>query len=107
MSKLEDTLASQIHLAGLVQPVREFKAIAGRKFSFDFAWPTRQLLLEVQGGTFARGRSGHSSGMGINRDCEKNNLAVLAGWRVLSVDAKHVASGQALRWLQEALREAA
>jgi len=43
--------------------------------------------------------------MGINRDCEKNNLAVLAGWRVLKVDVKHVTSGQALQWVQEALKE--
>lgn len=107
MSKLEDTLSAQIHLAGLPTPDREAVVIPGRKFRFDFAWPAHQLLLEVQGGTFARGRTGHSSGMGINRDCEKNNLAVLAGWRVLSVDAKHVASGQALRWLQQALQVAA
>lgn len=107
MSKLEDTLAGHIRMAKLPEPAREYPAIEGRKFRFDFAWPDHRLLLEVQGGTFARGKSGHSSGMGINRDCEKNNLAVLAGWRVLSVDSKQVASGQALRWLQQALKEAA
>ena len=107
MSRLEDTLAGQIRVAGLAQPIREHVALPGRRFRFDFAWPSQQLLVEVQGGTFGRGKMAHSSGMGINRDCEKHNLAVLAGWRVLSVDAKKVASGQALRWLQEALKEAA
>ena len=107
MSKLEDTLANQIHLAGLPPPVREFKAVPGRRFSFDFAWPSHRLLLEVQGGTWGAGRSGHSTGSGINRDCEKVSLAVLAGFQVMLADAKQVTSGMALRWLQQVLKEAA
>lgn len=106
-SKLEEALLHQITLAQLPVPTRELVAIPGRRFRFDFAWPDYRLLVEVQGGTFSRGASGHSSGMGINRDCEKNNLAVLAGWRLLAFDTKQIKSGQALRWLQEALQVAA
>lgn len=103
MSKLESTLTQQIAWAKLPEPVTEFAAINGRRYRFDFAWPKHNLLVEVQGGTFAVGRSGHSAGMGINRDCEKLNLAILAGWRVLHVDTKQIHSGQALKWIQEAL----
>ena len=48
-------------------------------------------------------RGGHSTGTGITRDCEKLNLATLAGWRTLQVTKDHVKSGQALAWIQEAL----
>ena len=107
MSRLEALLATQLAYAGLGGFKAQFRAIAGRRFAWDFAWPESRLLVEVQGGTFARGKTGHSTGMGINRDCEKNNLAVLAGWRCLSVDTKQVQSGQALLWIQLALKEAA
>lgn len=106
MSALQETLAWQMKAAGVIF-VEEFEAIPGRKFSFDFAIPTANLLIEVQGGTFAKGKTGHSSGMGINRDCEKTVLAQLAGWRVFPVDTKQIHSGLALMWIQEALREVA
>jgi len=101
VSLLEETMAFQLKSAG-IEFEREAQIIPGRKFAFDFSFPGR-VLLEVQGGTFARGRTGHSSGMGIHRDIEKSNLATLAGYRLLACDEKHVTSGQALRWVQEAL----
>jgi len=106
MSHLEGELATQLTYAGLGGFVAQFRAIEGRKFAWDFSWPEQRLLVEVHGGTFARSKKGHSTGMGINRDCEKANLATLAGWRVLSVDTKQIHSGQALRWIQQALGEA-
>ena len=105
MSGLEDTLAFQIKAAGLPEPKREYQAIAGRKFRFDFAWPLPSwdaLLVEVQGGIWKPG--GHSTGKGITRDCEKLCLATLAGWRCLQVTKEHIESGQALKWIQEALK---
>lgn len=107
MSHLEGTLATQLAYAGLGGFKAQFCAIQGRRFAWDFCFEDARLLIEVQGGTFAKGRTGHSTGMGIHRDCEKANLATLAGWRVLSVDEKHIRSGQALRWIQEALGRAA
>ena len=98
MSGLEETLALQIRAAGLPAPAREFKAVPGRRFRFDFAWPEFQLLLEVQGGTWGKGA--HSSGVGIARDCEKGNLATLAGWRTLNVTTDQIREGKAIRFLQ-------
>ena len=106
MSDLQTTLAWQMKAAGIIFE-QEFYAVPGRRFRFDFAIPTANLLIEVQGGTFAKGKTGHSSGMGINRDCEKTVLAQLSGWRVFPVDTKQIHSGLALAWIQQALKEAA
>lgn len=109
VSALEQALAFQIKAAGLPEPMREYRGVPHRKFQFDFAWFSRDgeeagLLVEVQGGTFAKGKMGHSTGMGQHRDMEKGNLAVLEGWRVLYFDEKMIRSGQALKWLQQALK---
>lgn len=110
MSHLETGFLQQIGWAKLPTPEREFRAVPGRAFRFDFAWPESRLLVEVQGGAWGTkkgGKTGHNTGVGINRDCEKSNLATLAGWRVLSVTTNHIRSGQALRWVQEALEKVA
>jgi len=105
MSDLENALAMQIKWAKLPEPEREFcRAIPGRKFRFDFAWPEFRLLVEVQGGTWING--GHSSGSGIARDCEKGNLATLAGWKVLHVTGDQIRSGIAIQFLQTFFEEA-
>ena len=103
MSHLEDTLLWQIKAAGLPMPEREYRAIKGRKFRFDFAWtePNHKLLVEVNGGTYTQGA--HSTGQGIARDYEKANLAVLQGWRVLSFDGKSVKDGTAVDVIRQAL----
>ena len=102
MSHLEDTLASHIKLLGLPEPIREYVAIPGRRFRWDFAWPQFRLLLEVQGGTWGKGGKGgsaaHSGGMAASRDCEKGNLATCAGWRTLSVTTDQIRKGQAVRF---------
>ena len=100
-SQLEAELALQIKALGLPEPVREYPAIKGRKFRFDFAWLERKLLVEVNGGTYTKGA--HSTGAGIARDYEKANLAQLAGWRVLSFDGKAVKDGTAVEVIRQAL----
>ena len=80
-SELEDKFAFQLRAVG-VEYEREFKAIPGRRYPWDFR--IDNLLIEIQGGTWSRGKSGHTSGAGVRRDCEKLNLATLHGWRVLA-----------------------
>jgi very-short-patch-repair endonuclease len=91
----------QIRALDLPEPIREYPAIKGRKFRFDFAWLERKLLVEVNGGTYTKGA--HSTGAGIARDYEKANLAQLAGWRVLTFDGKSVKSGEAVEVIRQAL----
>jgi very-short-patch-repair endonuclease len=106
-SDLERALLTQIRMFNLPKPVAEFYAIPGRRFRFDFCWEEERLLCEIQGGIWMKNRSGHSSGTGINRDTEKANLAVLAGWRVLAFTGDQIKSGQAIQWLKQALEKKA
>ena len=100
-SALEAELALQIRALGLPEQVREYTAVEGRKFRFDFAWLEHRLLVEVNGGTYTKGA--HSTGRGIARDYEKANLATLDGWRVLMFDGKAVKSGVAVEVIRQAL----
>jgi very-short-patch-repair endonuclease len=101
MSELEDKLLFQITACGLPEPVREYKAIPQRRFRWDFAWPAQKLLVEVNGGTWGKG--GHSTGTGIARDYEKNNLANLAGYRCLIFTGAMVESGEAVDTIAKCL----
>lgn len=104
-SGLEQLLADQMQLIGLPY-AREYRAIAGRRFRFDFVIgePDKdRLLVEVQGGIWMRGKSGHSSGRGLARDYEKYNLAVLQGWRVLLMTREMIESGRAVSLVAQAL----
>jgi very-short-patch-repair endonuclease len=101
MSELEDTFAFQLDACGLTGYVREYPAIPGRKFRFDFCFKRERLLIEINGGTYNGGA--HGRGCGINRDYEKNNLAQIGVWRVLSFDTKQVKSGEALNVTEQIL----
>lgn len=81
-SDLEETFLYYVKLlTSLPPPVRQFAAIPGRKFRFDFAWPVKRLLVEIQGGIWTQG--GHSRGAGMKRDHEKANMAAALGYRVM------------------------
>jgi len=107
-SALERDLATQIRVARLPTPQREYVFLSGRRFRADFAFVDHSLIVEVEGGVFRSRRTGrrgvgHTSTAQILRDMEKSNLAQLAGWRFLRVAAPHIRSGQALAWIEEAL----
>lgn len=80
-SKPELQLAAALKEAGVRDWVEEHRFHPTRKWRFDFAWPSHQVAVEVEGGAFSGGR--HTRGMGFVADCEKYNAAVLAGWLVL------------------------
>jgi len=98
---LEELFALQVKLAGLPEPVREFMAIPGRRYRWDFAWTDARVLVEINGGTYAH--MGHSTGTGIARDYEKSNLAVLAGWKAFAFDRRMVEAGTALELISRVL----
>lgn len=101
MSELEQALATQIRMAGLPKPTREFRAIPSRRWRWDIAFIPNRVLVEVNGGTWVKG--GHSSGRGIRRDYEKTNAAVMGGWHPFSVSGDMVRDGSALKLIQEAI----
>lgn len=99
--KWEDTLAFQLRVSGFDGVfVRNYrKAIPGRNLELDLADLKNKVGIEVQGGTWGKSRSGHSTGAGIRRDCEKANLMQLNGWRVLSFTTDQIRDQKALEFV--------
>lgn len=89
-------LQSQIIEAGLPAPFREFTWHPTRNFRADLAWPGHQFAVEVDGAV-------HRIKGKFERDIERHNLLVLAGWKYLRVTPDMVRSGEALRLVREAL----
>lgn len=56
--------------------------IPGRKFRYDFKVVGLPVLIEIHGGTYSRGKTGHNSGKGIFRDAEKVNGAQFNGYYI-------------------------
>lgn len=105
-SDLELELEFQLRASGIDDYERELLLVPGRRFRSDFVWPDDRLVVEVEGGTWSRGR--HTRGSGFHRDCEKYNALTLLGWRVLRFDSQMVNDGTALGVIETALgREAA
>lgn len=67
----------------------EFFFSIERLYRIDYAIPIAKdgkilkIAIEQEGGIWAKGNSGHSSGVGIKRDMEKNNLLQSLGWRLI------------------------
>lgn len=104
MSKLNDGFAFQL-TASQINHKREYLAIPGRRFRYDFyityGWGGR-LLVELQGGVYQY-KPSHASAGGIRRDAEKSNLATLHGYKLLKFTSDMVASGEALRMVEEVI----
>ena len=102
-SALENLFAMQLDSAGLTGYVREYRAIPGRKFRFDFAFVGERLLIEVQGGVWNGGAHGRPTG--ITRDMDKLNQAQIHGWKVLQFDTKMVKSGVGLEFTEQLINQ--
>ena len=100
-SELEISFAWQVKHFGLPEPVEQHSFHPTRKWAFDFAWPEIKLAVEIEGGTWSKGR--HTQGSGFEKDCEKYNAAALAGWLVLRFTGRMVNNGQARLLTEEAL----
>jgi very-short-patch-repair endonuclease len=97
-------LIGQLRLLGLPEPVREHRFHPTRRFRLDLAWPDRLLAVEVDGGLYLPGGGRHNRGPGMERDNEKKALATALGWRVIAVSTGQVRSGEAVGWIQEAMK---
>lgn len=93
----------QLSLVG-IQVEREFYFARPRKWRSDWFVIGSTVLVEFEGGLFKKRKSGHASVAGILRDIEKYNEAAISGWIVIRVTPKHVVSGQALRWVEQAVK---
>ena len=93
-SDLELEFLSQVRLAGLPEPEREYRFHPTRRWKFDFCWPSKMVAVELEGGTWTGGR--HTRPVGFEKDCEKYNEAAIMGWKVLRFTVNMVRSGEAL-----------
>ena len=84
-------------------PKRQFQAVPGRKWSWDFAWPDHMVLVEIQGGTHSQGR--HVRPEGYEGDCRKGNNATLLGYRCYSFTGQMVTKGEALEFITKVLMQ--
>ena len=109
MSDAADELYEMLRLSGCKPPVREYQFAKPRRWRFDLAWPVHfrlgqasiSLAVEVEGGTWTRGR--HTRGKGYEGDCRKYNSAAIAGWTVLRYTTDMVRSGEALTQIERVL----
>ncbi len=101
-SDVEDQYYWQMKANGLPMPTREYTFAKPRRWRFDFAWIDQKLAAEIDGGVYSQGR--HTRGKGFENDCEKNNQAVLMGWRVLHFSSGMVRCGEALATTEKILR---
>lgn len=86
---------------GIPRPAGEVQIIGGRKFALDYGWMTERLGVEVEGGVWVKGA--HGRGSGIMRDMEKNNLSILAGWRVLRFTPSQLVQPETIALIKRAL----
>lgn len=100
-SALEERLVLECRGVGLPMPEREVRFAPPRRWRFDLAWPAHKVACEVQGGAWVQGR--HGRGAGLAADAEKLTAAQIAGWCVVVATGSQVRSGDAVRWIAEAL----
>lgn len=104
-TELEDLLAHQIRALALPKPEREHAFHPERKWRFDFAWPAFMIAVEVDGGTYSRGR--HVRPEGFEKDAEKLNAAAELGWRVYRYTSGMIRSGHAVTAIKVTLEREA
>lgn len=102
MSQLEQLLLLHLRALKLEIPIAEYRFHETRKWRFDFAYPDRQLAIEVEGGTYSNGR--HIRAKGYEADCEKYNTAALRGWTVLRFTGDMIKRGEAVRMIESAIK---
>lgn len=66
----------------------DYKFLDDRKYRGDFVHPESKVIIEIQGGIWIKG--GHSTGRGIQRDCEKFCLAASRGWVVFPLTSEMI-----------------
>ena len=100
VSQPEDELAFHLD-AHKIEYEREFRFHSERRWRSDF-FIKPDLLIEVEGGIWMKGGA-HSLPSNIERDIEKQNAAVLLGYRPLRVTPAMVKKGLAIELVVRAL----
>lgn len=99
----------------------EFFFLTGREYRFDYAIPLGpvagtkledhyteappavKIAIEQEGGVWAKGNSGHSSGTGIMRDMDKGSLASVNGWILIRRTPDQLCTNETLQLIKKAI----
>jgi len=65
---------------------KEYQFHPVRKFRLDYAIVNLKLAIEFEGGIFLK-KSGHNTAIHYTKDCDKYNLLLTMGWKVLRYTA--------------------
>lgn len=105
--KWEDLFAFHLTTHGLGARFEREMVIAelGRKWRWDFCDLKNKVCIEVQGGIWAQGKTGHSSGAGINKDHEKYNFAQAMGYKVFQITSDTIRDMSAIEFIQKYYQE--
>jgi hypothetical protein len=87
-----------------IQAEREFVFAPPRRWRSDWRVKDTRILIEFEGGLYAKRAAGHSSVTGIQRDIRKYNAAAIAGWIVIRITPEYIVKGYALKWVEDALK---
>lgn len=85
----------------------EFYISTDKNYRLDYAIPVNtkmlslKIAIEVNGGIWKKGDSGHSSGTGIKRDMDKSNLAQSLGWKIISVEPRELLTTKTLNLIRD------
>lgn len=102
-SELERLALATLTKAGLRPPEMQYYFGRPRQWRADFAYPRERVMVEIQGGTWAKKRGGHSTGSGIQADMVKHNAAALLGWVVLCYSDHGIKDGSMVEDVRRAL----
>jgi len=94
---MDALVTAQAKEAGWEPPVKEYRYVPNRKFRADYAWESRKVLLEIQGGIF--NRKAHGSITGLLADLERGNHASANGWYLFRLTPDQVRKGELRGWL--------
>lgn len=104
-SPLETKLWRKLEEQGVRLPDEleyQFALSIGRRYRAD-AFYRPDLLVEVDGGTFAPGPGRHNTGSGFEEDCRKLSTAAALGYRVVRVTGAMIRNGDAIKLIRDAL----
>ena len=66
-----------------------------KRYKADFAHPYSRLLIEIDGSVWQKG--GHNSGPGRLKDCRKDALAFMCGWKLIRLAGDEMVTTE---WVQ-------
>lgn len=104
-SKPEELFALHLRLKKIPHFVREYQFAPPRKWRVDFAYPERQIAIEIEGGIHSNGR--HVRASGFEKDCEKYNALAAKGWRLFRYTPQMIKDGRAINQMCGVLNESA